>query len=265
MMKKFKRFAAVISAAVMMAVGCATGTYKQAKAASGNDYTLMIKEMSVLINEARAEEGMKPLQLVPYLNEVAELRTGEAVEKFSHTRPNGSKFSSAVDYDKVPYAKVGENLAAGFGTAVETLDQWKNSPAHWAAIMNPNYTHIGIGVCYDPNSYYTWYWTAIFVKIDADLEGQHIVTRTDLIPKLRMAGFDSITPQCYGDVNGDGFVNSFDCIALTKYVLDEMELNERQIVSCDVMNDGSINVADIITLHNYIMGICPSIPVAPGQ
>lgn len=264
MVKMVKRFTAVISAAVMMSACMTVGVHKKAMAEEEKNLDIMVKEVSLLVNEARAEEGLEPLYLVPYICELAEARSAEIIEKFSHTRPNGEKFNTIVDYDKLPYNKISENIAAGFSTAEETFDQWRNSPSHWAAIMNPNYTHIGIGITYDPDSYYTWHWTQLFVKIDGALEGQELVTRESLYPKMRMAGLNQIVPKGFGDINGDGCVNSFDCIALSKYVFGEIELNELQIDSADIMADGEVNIADIVTLRKYILGEYDLLPVAPA-
>lgn len=262
MMKMVRRFTAVISAAVMMAVCMTVGSHKKVAAAEEMNFDIMVKEISFLVNEARAEEGLKPLYLVPYVCELAELRSAEIVEKFSHTRPNGEKFNTIVDYNKLPYNKISENIAAGCATAEETFEQWKNSPPHWAAIMNPNYTHIGIGITYDPDSYYTWYWTQLFVKIDGDLEGQMLVTQEHIMPVMRMVEEYDIVPAWFGDVNGDGYVNSFDCITLSKYVFGGIAFNDLQIASADVMPDGEINLADIVTLRKYILGEYDTLPVA---
>ena len=258
MMKMVRRFAAVISAAVMMAVCLTVGFTKKAMAAE-EDIMTKVREISVLVNEARVEEGLEPLYLVPYICELAELRSAEIVEKFSHTRPNGEKFNTVVDYNKLPFNKISENIAAGYSTAEETFEQWKNSPSHWSAIMNPDYTHIGIGITYDPDSYYTWHWTQLFVKIDGDLEGQELVTRENIAPSIHMD--NSIVPACFGDINGDGHVNSFDCIILSRYVFGEIQLNDLQISSADVMKDGEINLADIVTLRKYILGEYDTLPV----
>lgn len=260
MMKMVRRFTAVISAAVMMAV-CLTVGFSKGTMAAEEDIETKVREISVLVNEARAEEGLEPLYLVPYICELAEIRSAEIIEKFSHTRPNGEKFNTVVDYNKLPFNKISENIAAGYSTAEETFEQWKNSPSHWSAIMNPDYTHIGIGITYDPDSYYTWHWTQLFVKIDGTLEGQELVTRENIMPKTRMIQGYSMVSTYYGDINGDGHINSFDCIILAQYIFGELQLNDLQISSADVMADGEVNLADIVTLRKYILGEYDSLPV----
>jgi hypothetical protein len=55
-----------------------------------------------------------------------------------------------------------ENLAAGFETAVETLEQWKNSPSHNDHLLSGKYQAIGIGRAFNPEAEYRWYWTVTF-------------------------------------------------------------------------------------------------------
>lgn len=53
----------------------------------------------------------------------------------------------------------GENIGAGFETAAGVMEGWKNSPAHLANLLNPNYRVVGISRIYDPAAPYKWYWT----------------------------------------------------------------------------------------------------------
>ncbi len=56
----------------------------------------------------------------------------------------------------------GEDLGAGYGTAGSVLAGWQASAAHNAVLLNPNYNAIGVGLIYEPNSTYKWYWAADF-------------------------------------------------------------------------------------------------------
>lgn len=55
------------------------------------------EETLKLVNEARAEEGLPSLTLDPDLVEAAEIRARELSELRSHTRPNGSSWSTIID------------------------------------------------------------------------------------------------------------------------------------------------------------------------
>ena len=56
----------------------------------------------------------------------------------------------------------GEDLAAGYTSAVQVLQGWINSPTHLAVLTNPAYRAIGIGRAYSSGSQFGWYWDADF-------------------------------------------------------------------------------------------------------
>lgn len=213
------------------------------------DFQAMAEEMVVLVNEARVEAGLKPLYMVPYLCDVSNVRARECIFSFSHLRPDESLFITALDASLVPYATAAENIAAGMNTAEGTFNQWKNSEYHWNAIMNPDYTHIGIGICYEQNSTYRWYWEQLFVQTGTELPGQELPQRYKVIPKSA------------GDINGDGVINSLDIISLNKYLAGELYLNDLQRESADVLADGAITSADVTVLKKYVLGEYRTLPM----
>lgn len=245
-----RKIVSAVSAAVM-AFSCAAGCISSASASEQPDYNAMAEEIAILVNEARSEAGLKPLYMVPYLNDVANVRARECIETFSHNRPNGESFITALDTNLVSFNAVAENIAAGCSTAEATFNQWKNSEQHWKSIMNPDYTHIGVGVCYEPNSTYRWYWEQFFIGNGNVLEGQYLPERYKVVP------------VSFGDVNGDGCVDIYDYILLIKYKADEVVLNDLQIESADCMRDGAITIADAIVLKKYIFGMYDTLPIYP--
>ena len=214
----------------------------------------MAEEIVILVNEARQEAGLNPVYMVPYLCEVSQLRAQEASQVFSHARPDGSSFITLVDSRKAPYTTIAENLAAGYGDAQNTFNQWRNSPNHWGAIMNPIYTHIGVAVYYDPNSTYRYYWQQLFISLNTswalELEGQYMPQKYKFIP------------QSEGDLNGDGRVNVYDYVILTQALTGRYYLNPLQTESADLLLDGSITWADASLLRNYILGKQKTIPIS---
>jgi uncharacterized protein YkwD len=51
---------------------------------------------------------------------------------------------------KYNYSYAGENLAMGFGKDEKAQNlAWKNSPTHYANIVKPKFTEVGIAVCKD--------------------------------------------------------------------------------------------------------------------
>ena len=148
---------------------------------SGNDSSQdtqmqkLLIEMGKAVNKERAAAGLQPLKITPYLMEISAVRADETVKIFSHTRPDGTSCFTILDDTKVPYYHLGEIIAAGSSTVSGTLEQWRSSTqGHWQEIMRSGNTHMGIGVAYEPNSTYGWYWEIFFVETAGSLEGEYI-------------------------------------------------------------------------------------------
>lgn len=92
-----------------------------------------------LINDYRASNGLQPLKWSPTLERCARVRSAEASEYWSHTRPNGKPWYT-VD------SKVmrGENLAKDFTTAEDIVNAWIASPAHNELLLADDFVYIGI-------------------------------------------------------------------------------------------------------------------------
>ena len=112
-----------------------------------------------LVNQERAKGGLQPLTMSSALTAPANKRAQEIKTKFSHTRPNGTQWSTVLDEFGVSVRTAGENLAYGYNTPEAVVEGWMNSPGHRANIMNANFNKIGIGV-YNSNG--TVYCTQLF-------------------------------------------------------------------------------------------------------
>lgn len=254
MMKKFRRLTAIISAFII-SVSCLIINPANTAEAAQYDPNAMVEEMLVLINEARAEANCAPLYMVDHLNDIANVRARELIFLNDHIRPNGGLFVDDIDYNRVSFTSFAENIASGSASPEETFKMLMDSDEHHEIIMNPDFTHIGIGVTYEENSMYGWYWSQVFVSASNEVPGQKLVTREDLINKYGdTSNTTNSISQLQGDVNCDGSVNSFDYIILANYYFSDMDLNESQINNSDVMQDGQINIADIIVLKKHIVG-----------
>jgi uncharacterized protein YkwD len=115
-----------------------------------------------MINNARSEVGAAPLTLSAELCNAANIRAEETATSFSHTRPDGSSFSTVLDDIKYSGSRAcGENIAAGNSSVSATFDQWMNSQGHYENMMNKNYKYVGIGY-YKTSMGYRFYWAQIF-------------------------------------------------------------------------------------------------------
>ena len=120
-------------------------------------------EVIRLVNVERAKEGLAPLSAYDSLTAAAQIRAGEIVTSFSHTRPDGSECFTVLDETGAKEGTYawGENIAAGYSTAAEAVEGWMNSSGHRANILNPDFTHIGVG--YAAGGAYRYSWVQMFV------------------------------------------------------------------------------------------------------
>ena len=114
-----------------------------------------------LVNAERAKVGLRPLTLSSTLMDGAAVRAKEAVTYFSHTRPDGTDCFTVVE-DTYPSYCLAENLAAGSTTPEKVVEGWMNSEGHRANILSKQNSELGVGLAYDENSYYKYYWVQLF-------------------------------------------------------------------------------------------------------
>ncbi|NLL80316.1 MAG: CAP domain-containing protein [Clostridiales bacterium] len=121
-----------------------------------SDYAVRVVE---LVNKERAKNNLAPLTIDTSVTAAADTRAKEIVQSFSHTRPNGTSFSTALKEHGVSYRGSGENIAWGQKTPEEVVKTWMNSPGHRANILNSKYTKIGVGYYVNGK---TPYWVQLF-------------------------------------------------------------------------------------------------------
>lgn len=118
------------------------------------------KEVVRLVNEERTKNGLKPLTYDWELGRVARIKSQDMRDNkyFSHTSPTyGSPFQMMKSFG-IKYRSAGENIARGQRTPKAVVDAWMNSSGHRANILNPSFTHIGVGYVSNGS-----YWTQMFV------------------------------------------------------------------------------------------------------
>src|SRR6185436_11584482 len=128
-----------------------------------------------LINNYRAQNGAGPLQVSIALQNSSQWMSTDMATKnyFSHTDSLGRNPFTRMAAFGYSYATAsGENIAAGYSDAQNTLLQWQNACdpnasgvctyAHRVNMLNASYKVIGIGRAYNAASPYRWYWTTDF-------------------------------------------------------------------------------------------------------
>ena len=119
-----------------------------------------------LVNGERQSLGLSALTINAHLDSCAEIRADEIITSFSHTRPNGESCFSLIDSSKYNYKTVGENICmtshvgsgyitpfTGSAEQIEAVythmfNLFKNSPGHYANMIDTDFEHCGIGISY---------------------------------------------------------------------------------------------------------------------
>ena len=118
---------------------------EEAAAQQANNSASFAAQVVALCNEQRAANGLGPLTEDAALDSRAQIRAGELITSFAHTRPDGSSCFTVIG--DVSWTTCGENIAAGYQTPQDVVNGWMNSEGHRANILNPAFTKIGVGYC----------------------------------------------------------------------------------------------------------------------
>jgi uncharacterized protein YkwD len=135
-----------------------TDTTSIAGVQGGNNVSSIQSMIMRLTNEQRAANGLPALAYDYNLQGAADTRASEQTVSFSHTRPNGTDWSTAVPANA--YYFLGENLASCDGIltdesfASSCVNWWMQSEGHRANILNGNYTVMAVGVAITANGMY---------------------------------------------------------------------------------------------------------------
>ena len=155
-------FAALAAAALIGAAGAVhldRPVQGSSSVSAGIQSSSAASEVVRLTNSARSQNGYAALVEDGALSEAAAVRAREIARSFSHTRPSGASFSSALSESGVSYLRAGENIASGQKSASEVVNAWMNSPGHRANILNSSYSRIGSA---SVNIDGTLYWVQLF-------------------------------------------------------------------------------------------------------
>ncbi len=121
-----------------------TTTTTVAPAAPASGDTAFASSLVSLANKARASEGIAPLSVSSSLTSYAQDWAAHLADTLTLSHSNIGSLLGA-------WSTVGENVAAGHSSAQVMHTAWMNSAGHRANILNPNFTHIGVGVVIDAN------------------------------------------------------------------------------------------------------------------
>jgi uncharacterized protein YkwD len=110
-----------------------------------------------MTNQARRAKGLPPFIQDAELTQVARAFSDDMLVRrfFDHTTPDGVSFDERLaDRYRHQVRLMGENIwyASGYNiakiqkVAKEIVDDWLSSPGHRENILDPRFTHLGVGV-----------------------------------------------------------------------------------------------------------------------
>ncbi|MGH9842871.1 MAG: CAP domain-containing protein [Blastocatellia bacterium] len=164
--------------------------------------------MLKLINDYRAQNGLGRLSV-----SIALTRSGDWMSTDMSTR---NYFGHNDSLGRDPFVRMtafgynypttkGENLAAGYGDAARTFNQWKNSPSHNAAMLDGRFKVLGVSRIYGAASQYKWYWTTdLGGYVDALIDGPAPGTGQTVRTVNAANYFQTVAPEAIATTFGTG-------------------------------------------------------------
>ena len=135
----------------------------EVSSSQNTDDSLTDEEEAVFhrINQERQNANLPPLRIAQELLVAARRHSNDMAQNniFSHTGSDGSSPFDRMIEAGYRFRYAGENVAAGYPTAQQTVNAWMNSAGHRRNILNRNFCDVGIGYAYDARSSYRNYWT----------------------------------------------------------------------------------------------------------
>ena len=157
-MSKMTRIAARFCAMILLFAALASAMNAEA-ARSSNSTGAVRSDLAALViadvNRERSKQGLAALRVDAELNRAAMVRARELTRLFSHTRPDGSSWST------VSASVYAENIARGQRTAYRVMAAWLSSAGHRGNILKPGYGSIGVCAYIDGG---ITYWVQLFGK-----------------------------------------------------------------------------------------------------
>lgn len=120
-------------------------------------------EVLTLVNKIRIKNNLEQLAWGETCEEAANIRANETKTLYSHTRPDGTSWSTVCPAPGSGGIS-GENLAIGNAAVspASVVALWMGSETHRANILNPDYTKLAVGFDFDIDSDYRTYWSQFF-------------------------------------------------------------------------------------------------------
>lgn len=112
-----------------------------------------------ITNVIRSRHNLKPLSWNDKVATVAYKHSKDMSdhEYFSHVSPTTGDLGKRLKTGGVPFTMAGENIAAQYQDSAAAVEGWLNSEGHRKALLNKDFTYLGVGV-------YQKYYTQNFIR-----------------------------------------------------------------------------------------------------
>jgi uncharacterized protein YkwD len=116
-----------------------------------------------IINQYRAENGLKPLKLNTELTAAAKLHSRDLAkwDRISHYGSDGSNPWDRVKRAGFKARLAAENVGTGQVDFAEVMKGWKESPGHNKNLLLADAEYMGIALVQDPKTEFKSFWTLV--------------------------------------------------------------------------------------------------------
>lgn len=107
----------------------------------------------VLINEARSEKQVAPLAADSSLDTTARLKAEDMAAKnyYGHDPNDGTQWDTIIKANRAD-SFVSENIARCYNSSEEEVEAWRQSPDHYANLMDSQWSKYGTATVWDAES-----------------------------------------------------------------------------------------------------------------
>ena len=107
----------------------------------------------VLINEARVEKDVAPLTADASLDTTARLKAEDMAAKnyYGHDPNDGTEWDTIIKANRAD-SYVSENIARCYNSSEEEVEAWRQSPDHYANLMDSQWSKYGTATVWDAES-----------------------------------------------------------------------------------------------------------------
>lgn len=116
-----------------------------------------------LVNNYRAQKGLKPLRLNPKLSDAAMKHSLDLAksDRISHYGSDGSDSWDRVTKTGYRARVTAENVGTGQASIGEVFRGWQNSRDHNTNLLLPDAEEMGIAMVHNPKTQFKTFWTLV--------------------------------------------------------------------------------------------------------